>query len=813
VDAVCGTTRIDGVPIGAAIPSTGAFTSVTANAGITATAGNFTLTAGNLGLPATVVGGTGGVIKFGGSPVIHRYNSATNIFIGDNCGNTAVALTGTGLTGIGYVALQNVTTGSNMVAIGYSALRNATTVVDNVAIGTNAAKAITNSGSNNTAIGREAMASLTSGDNNIAIGYATMQFPTDVNTSVAIGYVSLRNLTAGSSYNVGIGYGTLSNIATGSYNSAFGYNAGSSLTLANASNIDIRNTGTVGDNNITRIGTEGTGAGQQNLCYIAGSIYTSTATAAADRVISTTNTENANAASHAHFQATTGGASGGDPYVNWLVSGAGTFSAGIDNSDSDIWKLTSGATPSAGTACLKVTSAGALTTAAGITATTGNITLTAGNLVLPATTTDPYGTIILGGIRFLSSYGVANTFCGMDSGNTAVTLTGTANTGFGFHALLAITTGEYNCAFGSSAGLSITSGQDNSCIGNLSLTACVDGDYNVAIGTHSLLASVSDDYNTGVGAFSLLLLNGGSGHNTAIGYAALSIVTGSYNIALGDSAGNLLVAAESNNIIIGHLGVVGDNNTTRIGTEGTHTNSYISGNIYTSTAVAAADRVVSTANTENANAASHAHFQATTGGANGGDPYINFLVTGAGTFSMGIDNSDSDNLKITTGATPSAASTVWQMTTAGERVMPLQPSFLAWPDVDQDGVTGDGTIYTVTFATEIWDQNNDFDGTSTFTSPVTGRYFFTYSLYLKDLTTSNYIYMIVITSNRAHPHIFTAATPVSSGGYDIQILDMFCYADMDAGDTAYCSLQVLGGAKIIDVVRSYGTTFGGELSV
>lgn len=94
-----------------------------------------------------------------------------------------------------------------------------------------------------------------------------------------------------------------------------------------------------------------------------------------------TNSDNTSGTSHASFQVATGGASSGDPYIDFLVSGAGHFAMGIDNSASDNFVLSASGT--LGTSdVMSITSAGAMTTAAGITATTGNITATNGNLVL-----------------------------------------------------------------------------------------------------------------------------------------------------------------------------------------------------------------------------------------------------------------------------------------------------------------------------------------------------------------------------------------------------------------------------------------------
>ncbi len=60
------------------------------------------------------------------------------------------------------------------------------------------------------------------------------------------------------------------------------------------------------------------------------------------------NTNTTSASANALFQASVGGASAGDPYVAWLVSGVQDWSAGIDNSDSDKFKLGPVANPSSG---------------------------------------------------------------------------------------------------------------------------------------------------------------------------------------------------------------------------------------------------------------------------------------------------------------------------------------------------------------------------------------------------------------------------------------------------------------------------------
>lgn len=63
-----------------------------------------------------------------------------------------------------------------------------------------------------------------------------------------------------------------------------------------------------------------------------GDIINTHSDAAADVTVEVTNTDNTSASSRAGFEASTGGTSSGDPYVNFLISGGQTFTMGIDNS-------------------------------------------------------------------------------------------------------------------------------------------------------------------------------------------------------------------------------------------------------------------------------------------------------------------------------------------------------------------------------------------------------------------------------------------------------------------------------------------------
>ena len=70
------------------------------------------------------------------------------------------------------------------------------------------------------------------------------------------------------------------------------------------------------------------------------------------------------------------------------------------------------------------------------------------------------------------------------------------------------------------------------------------------------------------------------GANTALGPSAIQNNTeGLYNIASGGGAGSNLTSG-SNNIYIGNVGETSESGTIRIGTPGTHTSTYLAGNVF-----------------------------------------------------------------------------------------------------------------------------------------------------------------------------------------------------------------------------------------
>lgn len=166
-------------------------------------------------------------------------------------------------------------------------------------------------------------------------------------------------------------------------------------------------------------------------------------------------------------------------------------------------------------------------------------------------------------------------------GNTATgylalysNIVGDNNTATGAKALYN-NTSSWNTANGYGALYSNTDGAGNTAGGYKALLSNSMGSYNTAEGYEALYSNTTGVYNTATGVDALLGNTTGS-YNTAIGVDALASNTnGVDNIALGYFAGFNLTG--NKNIDIGNQGAAGDNDTIRIGIQGTQTATYIAG--------------------------------------------------------------------------------------------------------------------------------------------------------------------------------------------------------------------------------------------
>ena len=136
-----------------------------------------------------------------------------------------------------------------------------------------------------------------------------------------------------------------------------------------------------------------------------------------------------------------------------------------------------------------------------------------------------------------------------------------------------------------------------------------------------------------------------------------------------------------------------------------------------------------------------------------------------------------------------------------------QPAFLAHPSSTQSNIAV-GSDITVLFATEIFDQNADFNTANyTFTAPVTGRYQFNIVYYLESIDTdTGYYYIFFDTSNRNY---FNIISPKFTADTSYLSLTLSMLVDMDASDTALCKIRQSHGTSQTDI--SGNSYFSGYL--
>lgn len=135
---------------------------------------------------------------------------------------------------------------------------------------------------------------------------------------------------------------------------------------------------------------------------------------------------------------------------------------------------------------------------------------------------------------------------------------------------------------------------------------------------------------------------------------------------------------------------------------------------------------------------------------------------------------------------------------AGIMTKPGQPAFLAIGAL-QSNVTGDLTNYTLVFGTEIYDQADNFDATSTFTAPVSGRYHWDLYLALGGLlaTHTNGNISIMASNRSFYPELGNVGAMRDVA--NVLGVESSGEIDMDANDTVHFEITVSGGTLVVDV--------------
>jgi hypothetical protein len=188
-------------------------------------------------------------IAIGDSALFAPNNTFSSIAIGYRA---LRSVSGTAIQNIaiGYDALYHNSSGRYNIAQGYRALYENTSGERNISLGYNSLG--NNNGDNNIGLGFFSLYNNTTGDDNIGIGSYTLYNTTTGRRNTANGYYAIRNNINGegntgigyysltntdSSYNTGLGYGSLETNTKGTNNTAVGANAdvgSNSLTNATA---------------------------------------------------------------------------------------------------------------------------------------------------------------------------------------------------------------------------------------------------------------------------------------------------------------------------------------------------------------------------------------------------------------------------------------------------------------------------------------------------------------------------------------------------------------------------------------------------
>lgn len=139
---------------------------------------------------------------------------------------------------------------------------------------------------------------------------------------------------------------------------------------------------------------------------------------------------------------------------------------------------------------------------------------------------------------------------------------------------------------------------------------------------------------------------------------------------------------------------------------------------------------------------------------------------------------------------------VCNVTNAGEWTYPQQPTFLAQPNGNLDNVTGDGTEYSVVWATEIYDIGGNFSSTQ-FVAPIAGKYSFRVNLGVHDIGAHSSFELRLLTSAREYQLFALDPSNCDYGG--------FLWAngtqevELAASETAEIVLDIAGSTKTIDI--------------
>jgi hypothetical protein len=129
------------------------------------------------------------------------------------------------------------------------------------------------------------------------------------------------------------------------------------------------------------------------------------------------------------------------------------------------------------------------------------------------------------------------------------------------------------------------------------------------------------------------------------------------------------------------------------------------------------------------------------------------------------------------------------------------PAFSAKVNSAQNNVTGDGTGFLVPFTNVLFNIGSNFDGTSTFTAPVTGIYEFGFNLTLTGVAVAHTFAtfnMAVTGDGTSSPQVNIGVLATTTG---TQVnLPFSNLVTLAAGGTMTLTVAVSGSTKTVNVV-------------
>jgi len=139
----------------------------------------------------------------------------------------------------------------------------------------------------NTCLGKNSGSLTQSGISNTSLGYGNLNVITTGSGNCSYGYGTLPLLTTGSG-NSSFGLQNAQSLTTGSRNTTLGGNQSGSNYTTESDNTVVGNAGVPGDNNVMRLGTQGSGEFEIDECFIAGIVGVTTSNSEMVTIDSTT---------------------------------------------------------------------------------------------------------------------------------------------------------------------------------------------------------------------------------------------------------------------------------------------------------------------------------------------------------------------------------------------------------------------------------------------------------------------------------------------------------------------------------------------